>query len=342
MATNNESLLNLAYLNLSETTSNKLTLSDISEKLIEEGIPPELLDNIYIHLDYSTLCNLNLTNEQWHSACKRFFIVPYDDKEDYHRLFLWWTNKTRKPFKIIKISKDPRYIYDYKYKLENHDYLIFIEGCRLVYYIEEINEERLKNIYKNVWDKSVILKTRKIIKITDDLPFHAYKYLTDVHKGAIKYEYKLTDKNIEELKIEIKTTHFITLLNTTTYENHKVEVYISYFYINNMRIKVIRTLVYNLPLDNTGYIDYRYMLVGNIFPYQLGEGYVLPSDINNRLVTAFYVPSMTTMSYNPELEYVNDHLVVHQNNPMFVQLRDILHKEITDRTLICGNYCGQH
>jgi len=99
----------------------KLTLSDISEKLIEKRIPPELLDNIYLHLDYSTLCTLNLTNKQWHSAYKRFVILPYNDKEDYHKLFLWWTNKTRKPFKVI--CKDINI-----YELEDHNYPIIVDN----------------------------------------------------------------------------------------------------------------------------------------------------------------------------------------------------------------------
>jgi len=301
----------------------KLTLSDISEKLLSKRIPPEILDEIYLYLDYSTLSELNLTNEQWHSVCKKYFIVPFDNTKNYHNLFLWWFEKTKKPFKIIDT-----YNY-YEYHLEEHSDNIYIEGYMLISYVRKINREQIKqNNRKKNWSVNPVSYVLTIISIPCYFPFQAYKNVSDIHKGAIKYEHESTDEIREELKVETKTTHYILLKDNNILI--KCEVYISYFHINYMRIKVIRTLVYNLPLDR----DIR--LVSNIFPYQLGEEYILPSNINNQSTVAFYVPSMTTMDYYPELKYIEAGSVVHQNNSMFVQLRDILHKEITDRTLMFG------
>jgi len=284
----------------------KLTLSDISEKLIEEGIPPELLDNIYIHLDYSTLSELYLNNEQWHSAYKRFIILPYDETEDYHRLFLWWTNKTRKPFEIKSLHKDEHNFYSCY--LKDHEGMIRVYDHTL-YFIKLVYTTPLKESQKIVIEP---------LTITDDFPFQVYKHVTNINKGTVKYDYELTDENRKELKIETKTTHYIVIQHN---EQCKVEIYISYFYVNNMRIKVIRTLLYDFNIHENR------RMIGEIFPYQLGDNYILPSNIDKYSMASFYVPSMTTMDYESD-------------NQIFIQLRKILHKEITDRTLMFGNFSG--
>jgi len=311
---------------MSESTSSKLTLSDISEKLLEKRIPVELLDEIYLYLDYSTLCTLNLTNEQWHSAYKRFIILPYDDIEDYHRLFLWWLKKTRKPFEIIdKDNSIPN-----AYEIEDHEYKILVAPTHI-------------SKFYFPYDNKVIHIIGNIT-VNDNLPFQVYKNLTDINKIALRYTYELTDENREELKMEIKTTHTIMLqdVDNLTFIKCYVEMYIAYFHINNMRIKVITLLIRGLPTVTELYngltrISYEYSKISKIFPFQCAEYCNFVYEKWSNICMHLYVPSMTTMDYNPDIKCGEDSIVL-PDDLMFVQLRDILHKEITDRTLMFSSY----
>jgi len=204
-------------------------------------LPIELQYVLSKYLNYDDIDKIsliyNISNEQWHQVCRKYFNSEYDDNKNYKQCCYYWFKLSEKLPKLTKHKKRDIYTCDdRRFKLDENELY-----------------EKKGTEYKTI-----------SISFYQQLQF--YSELTDINKHAMKVYYQISKSEKKQLmkSQEVHTYQFCDI--------YRLELHIGYFDRFSKKYKVISILIYNLPKKTSYYLN----TLCKIWPYQRGEQHCIP------------------------------------------------------------------